>query len=84
MTLTFRSLAYASQTNPPAEPTLGRDEMAVYDALVRADAALTLDDLFVELDRRALADDLPDAVASLVADGLVWTEGNLVGLVPEG
>lgn len=68
-----------------SELTLGRDEMAVYDALVRADAALTLDDLRASLGSVRLGcdllSDLPDAIDSLVQDGLCWREGNLVGLV---
>ncbi len=84
MTLSFTSIANPETTDRTSGPTLGRDEMAVYDALVRADAALTLDDLRTQLGSVRLGcdllADLPDAIASLEQDGLVWRDGNLVGL----
>lgn len=60
--------------------------MAVYDALVRADAALTVADLAasvtsVRLGAHDILSDLDDAVASLCEDGLCWREGDIVGLV---
>ncbi len=56
-----------------------RNERLVYDALVAADAALTVADLVATtgLPRGAVH----SAVNGLVADGSVWQEGELAGAV---
>ncbi len=84
MTLTFSSLAHTPQTARTAEPTLSRTEMRVYDLLVAADSALTMGDLSVALARTGSCVGLAASVRSLVADGVCWQDGNLVGLVSEG
>jgi len=81
MTLTFRSLADAQPTERTTEPTLSRTEMRVYDLLVAADSPLTMGDLSVALARTGSCAGLAASVRSLVADGVCWRDGNLVGLV---
>lgn len=81
MTLTFRSLADLSTTEQATEPTLSRTEMRVYDLLVAAGSALTMGDLSVALARTGSCVGLAVSVRSLVADGVCWRDGNLVGLV---
>lgn len=83
MTLTFRSLADQQAPEQSAAPTLSRTEMRVYDLLVAADAPLTMGDLSVSLARTGSCAGLAGAVRSLVADGVCWRDGALVGLVSE-
>ncbi len=67
----------AEHSASQSDATLTRDEMAVYDALVSLDNATCLDNLAALVSPRVK---LQQAVASLVADGLCWREGNIVGL----
>ena len=66
------------------ETTLSAIETAVYDTLVDRDAALTVADLAGEPRCKNYSErHVGQAVDRLAQDGLLWVEGNLVGIVEE-
>lgn len=84
MTLTFSSLAHQTTTEPPTANRFTKVRGWVLDVLLLADTPMGCGDVI-----EAVEDAHPtaccaltrDAVDSLVADGTLWREGYLVGLV---
>ena len=85
MTLTFASLANATATEQPAN-RFTKVRGWVVDALLKADCALGRGDVLEDVDHAhpgVCCAVTRAAIESLVADGTLWAEGYMIGLVSE-